>query len=175
MRSAVNWALLGLVIERPGYGYELAQRFERSYGAVLSLSSPSHVYAALDALTKRSYVEEFARGHEARQPRPRYRATAAGLHHYEEWLVQQAHEERRRQRLLVLQLTAVRRLPDATRILDRYEDALRAQRPEGLPAEEDAVGPSCIARLLSEEQRLMSEANLAWVQRARVELQNQGS
>jgi DNA-binding PadR family transcriptional regulator len=29
MRSLVNWALLGLVIERPSYAYELARRFER--------------------------------------------------------------------------------------------------------------------------------------------------
>ena len=28
MQSAVQWALLGLVIERPSYGYELVKRFE---------------------------------------------------------------------------------------------------------------------------------------------------
>ena len=35
MQSPVNWALLGLVIERPSYAYELAKRFERTYGSVL--------------------------------------------------------------------------------------------------------------------------------------------
>ena len=35
MRSPVNWALLGLIIERPSYAYNLAQRFERRYGDTL--------------------------------------------------------------------------------------------------------------------------------------------
>src|ERR1700731_241869 len=58
MQSLVNWALLGLVIERPSYAYELAQRFERTYEGVLSLSSISHVYTALGTLRDRSLVEE---------------------------------------------------------------------------------------------------------------------
>ena len=35
MHSPVNWALLGLIIERPSYAYALAQRFERTYGSPL--------------------------------------------------------------------------------------------------------------------------------------------
>ncbi len=58
MHSAVNWALLGLVIERPSYAYELARRFERAYEGALSISSVSHVYTALAALRARSLVEE---------------------------------------------------------------------------------------------------------------------
>src|ERR1700731_3478506 len=53
MQSHVNWALLGLVIERPSYAYELAQRFERTYDGSLALSSVSHVYTALRALQDR--------------------------------------------------------------------------------------------------------------------------
>jgi hypothetical protein len=30
MRSPINWGLLGLLIQRPSYGYELVQRFERT-------------------------------------------------------------------------------------------------------------------------------------------------
>ncbi len=98
MKSPINWALLALVIERPSYAYELAQRFERTYDGVLSLSSISHVYTALDALSSRSLVEEVPGSREARQPRPLYRATAEGLEHYEAWLIRQVHGERRRQR-----------------------------------------------------------------------------
>ena len=58
MRSPLNWALLGLVIQRPSYGYELVQRFERTYEDALELSSPSQVYTALDALRRRSLIEE---------------------------------------------------------------------------------------------------------------------
>jgi DNA-binding PadR family transcriptional regulator len=170
MRSAINWELLALVIERPSYAYELAQRFQRTYEGVLSLSSISHVYSALDALNALGLVEEFAGSRDARQPRPRYKATAEGLQEYEAWLIGQVHETRRRQRLLVLQLAALKRHTDAARILDRYEEAWR----EGPSVERDPVGDDadsdCIGRLLSEEHRLMTEANLSWVGCARGEL-----
>jgi DNA-binding PadR family transcriptional regulator len=57
MRSEVNWALLGLVIERSSYAYELARRFERTYDGVLALSAVSHVYTALETLRSRGLVE----------------------------------------------------------------------------------------------------------------------
>lgn len=40
MRSPLNWALLGLVIQRPSYGYELVQRFERIYEDALEPPAP---------------------------------------------------------------------------------------------------------------------------------------
>jgi DNA-binding PadR family transcriptional regulator len=43
MQSPVNWALLGLVIERPSHAYELAHRFDRTYDGALSLSEPPWV------------------------------------------------------------------------------------------------------------------------------------
>jgi DNA-binding PadR family transcriptional regulator len=171
MRSPINWALLALVIERSSYAYELAQRFERTYDGVLSLSSTSHVYTALDALSNRSLVEEVPHTREARQPKPRYRATTEGLEHYEAWLIQQVHEDRRRQRLLVLHLAALKRRPDAARILDLYEQAWRAEPPHDPdPGREDADS-DCLARLLRAQSRLMTEANLAWLGSARRELE----
>ncbi len=104
MHSQVNWALLGLVIERPSYAYELAKRFERTYGEVLSLSSVSHVYTALATLKDRALIEELPGTRTGRQPKPRYQATETGLLDYAQWLIGQAGEDRRRQRLFVLQL-----------------------------------------------------------------------
>jgi DNA-binding PadR family transcriptional regulator len=167
MKSLINWALLALVIERPSYAYELAQRFARTYREVLSLSSTSHVYTALDALSSRSLVEEVAGTREARQPKPRYRATAEGLKQYEAWLIQQVHEERRRQRLLVLQLAALKRRPDAARILDRYDQAWRAEPSEAPDADGEDGDADCLAGLLREESRLTTEAKLSWVRHAR--------
>jgi DNA-binding PadR family transcriptional regulator len=160
MRSPINWALLALVIERPSYAYELAQRFQRLYEGVLSLSSTSHAYSALDALSSRGLVEELAGSRQARQPRPRYKATAEGLQEYEAWLIDQVHETRRRQRLLVLQLAALKRRPDAERILDRYEQAWRDEAVPERAALGDDAGSDCIARLTT-------EANLSWVGHAR--------
>lgn len=172
MKSPINWALLALVIERPSYAYELAQRFERTYDGVLSLSSTSHVYTALDALGSRSLVEEVPGSREARQPRPRYSATTEGLQQYERWLIQQVAEERRRQHLLVLQLAALKRRPDAARILDLYEQAWRAQPGPDPSADSESADADCLARLLAEEARLIREANLSWVSYARAALES---
>jgi DNA-binding PadR family transcriptional regulator len=176
MQSPVNWALLGLVIERPSYAYELARRFERAYGGALSLSSPSHVYTALDALRRRSLIEEVPGTRAGRQPKPRYRATATGVEGYREWLVGQVSEDRRRQRLFVLQLATLRSNPEAAlETIARYEQACLREAheipaPPGDSAEFDGSS-DFTTRLLSEENRLAVAAKLSWVQYAREELQ----
>ena len=179
MRSPVNWALLGLVIQRPSYGYELARRFERTYGDALELSSPSQIYNALDTLAKRSMVEECAANVPAhgvvRQPKPHYRATATGVSDYEEWLIAQLHDERRRSRMFMHQL-AVLTPAAALAVIERCEQAcLRHAR--GTPIVASAVedpaldgAGGLVARLLAEEDRLAAGMRLAWIEYARREL-----
>src|SRR5580692_5073489 len=94
MRSPVNWAVLGLMIERPSYGYEILQRFERNYGELLKLSSPSQIYTALDSLMDRGMIEATSET-ASRQPKLHYRATDEGVRLYQEHLVSQAEEERK--------------------------------------------------------------------------------
>jgi DNA-binding PadR family transcriptional regulator len=175
MQSPVNWALLGLVIERPSYAYELAQRFERTYGEVLALSSVSHVYTALTALKGRALISEIPGTRTGAQPKPHYEATNAGMELYGEWLVGQVGEDRRRQQLFVLQLATFSRDPHtALEILARYEQAClqevqaTALTPHPGTAAESA--PQLAARLDNEERRLALGAKLAWVQYARREL-----
>ena len=175
MRSPVNWALLGLVIERPSYAYELAQRFERTYGEVLALSSVSHVYTALAALRGRKLIEEIPGTRTGAQPKPRYHATESGMELYGDWLVGQVGEDRRRQQLFVLQLATFSRDPHtALDILDRYEHAClqEAQATPLTPRTETVAegAPQLAARLENEERRLALGAKLAWVQYARREL-----
>jgi DNA-binding PadR family transcriptional regulator len=175
MQSPVNWALLGLVIERPSYAYELARRFERTYGEVLSLSSVSHVYTALNALRSRGLIEELPGTRVGAQPKPRYRPTAAGLEQYGHWLVSQVDEDRRRQQLFVLQLATFTRHPEvALEILDRYEQAcLAAARATTVSPHPEACAdgaPQLASRLANEERRLSLGAKLQWVQYARREL-----
>ncbi len=172
MRSLVNWALLGLVIDRPSYAYELAQRFDRQYADALSLSSVSHVYTALSTLENRSLIEELEGTRTGRQPKPHYRATARGIAEYRDWLVAQITEERQRQRLLVLQLGTLTRNPQAAlEILARYEQScleLAGKLPLGAPVEPDSAA-ELTGRLIAEEGRLAIGAKLAWVQYARQE------
>jgi DNA-binding PadR family transcriptional regulator len=173
MTSQVNWALLGLLLERPGYGYELKQRFERAYGLMLSLSSESHIYTALTELQRRGLIEEapaVARAGTDRQPKLHYRATTEGRLGYRERMFAQAWEDRRQSRLFVRQLAAFEREPDvALEILDGYERAClqEARRmPQAAPV---AASGELADRLLCEESRLAMQGRLPWVEFARGE------
>jgi DNA-binding PadR family transcriptional regulator len=169
MHSLVNWALLGLVIERPSYAYELARRFERTYEGVLALSSVSHAYTAIGTLRARGLIEEVPGTRSGRQPKPHYRATASGIAAYRDWLATQIGEDRRRQRLFVLQLAALARHPQAAlEVLARYQETCLAQA--GATALGDG-GQEPTARLVAEENRLALGAKLAWVEYARRELE----
>jgi DNA-binding PadR family transcriptional regulator len=86
---SAKYAILGLVIERPGYGYQLAQRLEERFGS--SAFAPSGVYSALDQLSRDALVRaagEF-RPDPARRAAPRmiYEATEEGVDHFEAWML----------------------------------------------------------------------------------------
>jgi DNA-binding PadR family transcriptional regulator len=172
MHSTVNWALLGLVIERPSYAYELARRFERTYEGALSLSSVSHVYTALATLRERGLVEEVPGTQETLRSRRRYQATAQGFCEHTEWLVGQVAEERRRQRLLVAQLGALARTPRrALEVLDAYERACMVEAAAAPPAGDETPGTTgLVARLIGEEVRLAVAAQMRWAQYARAQV-----
>lgn len=173
MTSQVNWALLGLLLERAGYGYELMQRFERAYGDVLSLGSESHIYTALTELKRRGLIEEapgVARSGTDRQPKLRYRATAEGAHSYRERMFAQAWEDRRQSRLFVRQLAAFEREPDiALEILEGYERACLQEARHMPPGRPAGASGGLADRLLCEETRLAMEGRLPWIEYARNE------
>src|ERR1700737_506543 len=86
---SAKYVVLGLVIERPGYGYQLAQRLQERFGA--SGFAPSGVYSALDRLARDDFVRsagEKGPGHARRAaPRTIYEATAQGVEHFEAWML----------------------------------------------------------------------------------------
>ena len=175
MHSAVNWALLGLIIERPSYAYELARRFERTYEGALSLSSVSHVYTALATLRERKLIEEAPGARGASRSRRRYEATDRGLSEHAAWLVGQVAEERRRQRVLVAQLGALAKSPQrALAVLDEYEQACLVEAAAA-PASGSEEGPGTtrlVARLTGEEARQAIAGKLRWAQYARAQLRS---
>jgi DNA-binding PadR family transcriptional regulator len=177
MRSPVNWAVLGLMIERPSYGYEILQRFERNYGELLKLSSPSQIYTALDSLMDRGMIEatsEPSPSIGSRQPKLHYRATEDGVRRYQEHLVDQAEEDRRRSSLFARELAAL--APDAAlSVLDDYEQTCLAQATRAQPGRrsEPAAADAAMTladRLAAEDERLAMEAKLPWIEYARREL-----
>ena len=176
MHSQVNWSLLGLVIKRPSYAYELAQRFERTYEGVLSLSSVSHIYTALASLKDRSLIERVPGTGSEAQRKPIYKATAHGIEEYRGWLLGQLGEDRRRQQLFLLQLAALFPHPDLTLgILRDYEQECEEQKTKthirGKTNETVEANGGLVARLLDEEQGLVLDAKLTWVQYAQRELE----
>jgi DNA-binding PadR family transcriptional regulator len=171
MRSSIAWALLGLVIERPSYGYELVQRFKRTYGETLPLSSAKKIYTALDTLRVHSLIEEL-RGADAdstpsRRPKPHYRATAEGVRAYEEWLLIELEEERQRQRMFVRQL-ALLEPKVALELIDRYEEECLDEADDSSAAQTERENVA--HRLAEQDEQLTLEARLSWIRYAREEL-----
>ncbi len=172
-RSPVYWTLLGLIIERPDYGYGLVKRFGREYGDAMPLSSNSHIYEGLSVLQEAGLIVEYgSKG--GRQPTPRYRATSEGARAYCDWLITQARVERLRSRVFARQLAALASEPElGLEVIDSYERACLHE------AEAGAIAPARVGELSSgrteslavaltaEQARLAGGAELPWAQYAR--------
>jgi DNA-binding PadR family transcriptional regulator len=178
MRSPVNWTVLGLVIERPSYGWELWKRFERLYGDVLAVGSESNIYAALNKLKQHGLIEEMAGSRSiatdaTRQPKPHYRATPVGLEAYEAWVIAQAREHSRRSLQFARQLGAFAQQPEtALAILGRYEQACLDDRQARIPTPSEfpeRTTPGLADRLASSYGRNIKTATLGWIEYARRE------
>lgn len=178
MRSPVNWTVLGLVIERPSYGFELWTRYERLYGDVLPIGGESNVYQALNALREKGLIEPVEEpGRELsdvrRQPKPKDRATPAGLRGYEEWVLAQAREHTRRTLQFARQLGAFAEQPQtALGILERYEQACLDDKAAQIPKASEfptLVVPGLPDRLASAYGRNVMAATLGWIEYARRE------
>lgn len=180
MRSPVNFAVLGLVIERPSYGYELSQRLQSRFGELLEVRSRSHVYAALDRLQGEGLVEGMraevpAVERPARQPKVHYRATAAGALAYRQWLAERLRDDEERIELLgKLIAVGARDLGALGDVIDRY-DAECVVATQRMPlADRSGVGRESpaefVGRLVAEERRFVLEAQLRWIDYAREEL-----
>jgi len=94
-------AVLGLVIERPGYGYQLARRLEERCGAWGW--EPSGVYSALDSLSREEHVrsdrEKGSRMTGRAAPRAIYEATSRGVDFFREWMMESSAPSPVRQEL----------------------------------------------------------------------------
>ncbi|MBA3809577.1 MAG: PadR family transcriptional regulator [Solirubrobacterales bacterium] len=94
-------AVLGLVIERPGYGYDLARRLEDRCGAWGW--ERSGVYSALDQLTRDGHVRSEkvkSRASSTRSaPRAIYESTANGVDYFRVWITKSTSPSPVRQEL----------------------------------------------------------------------------
>jgi DNA-binding PadR family transcriptional regulator len=197
--SALQWALLGLVIERPGYAYELARRFNRAYEGLIKLSTPSQAYPCLDALRDHGLIEIYEREdrREDREQRRRklyYRATDRGIAAYESHLLAQMLDVDRRERLYFRKLAVLAREPRRINaLLDRFEAASlsehqiactrqansrdQEQARAGPEERELVLGMNVSARLAkklrAEARRLALVAKIEWVKIARAAIESE--
>lgn len=189
MRSHVNWAVLGMLLERPSYGYELHRRMTRRIPADVLDPSQSHVYAALDVLERTGLIEPLEAdevqeavgasrgGARRRQPKVHYRATAQGGAAFRSWLAEQmrsdpAHGELVRRLALA---AGMRRVGLMHELVDAYEDAcvreahaLPMASADGRPAQSADV---LVERLTVNARRATLDAHMAWLTYARKEIE----
>lgn len=180
LRSQVACAVLGLVIEKPSHGYEIGQRFERRFGAFLSVGRSS-IYAALGSLMDAALIEKMStrsttgvsRGAKAGAS---YRATAQGARAYRGWLAERLRNDPQRVEMLGrMTLAGVHSVEAALDFISRYErecirEAQELQPPSAIVASDRGGVSGVVERLLIEERRQMINAQLTWINYARAEL-----
>jgi DNA-binding PadR family transcriptional regulator len=174
---SAKYAILGLVIERPGYGYQLAQRLEERFGS--SAFAPSGVYSALDQLSRDALVRaagEMGPGHARRAaPRTIYEATDEGVDHFEAWMLGSSPTPPLRDELhMKIALCRPRNLPRLVDLvygqelscMGRLRD-LKATSEIGV-VEGDAYEWSRLMRTLARDAEVaLWRARIEWLQSAR--------
>src|ERR1044072_3302495 len=96
LKPSARLAVLGLVLDRPSYGYELVARFDRAFGEQPWewRVTPQAIYGALNDLERDGLIEPIAlRGkHWAASPQRRqrqdYRVTGDGARAMRAWLAE---------------------------------------------------------------------------------------
>jgi DNA-binding PadR family transcriptional regulator len=173
--SAKN-AVLGLVIERPGYGYDLARRLQERFGS--SGFAPTGVYSALDQLRSEALVCSVgSRGGDSNErgaPRTIYEATPKGIDHFEEWMLRSSSPAPVRDELYMkIALSRPHNLPRLMELaqaqeancLTRLDDL---KRPLPARTRDGSRSWSEVAVLLVRDAEVRQlQARIEWLQRAR--------
>jgi DNA-binding PadR family transcriptional regulator len=163
---SMKHAVLALVVERRGYGYDLAQRLDERVGPGWKLN-PSAVYPALDQLERAGLVSGTVRERGTRRStRVVYTATEAGAAALDGWLdatsaplepvrselyLRLAFAQPAHRTALLARLAAEARACE--QLLARY-----ATRAQHAPAASALIDAAVAARL---------RAELAWIEEAR--------
>jgi DNA-binding PadR family transcriptional regulator len=172
---SAKYAVLGLVIERPGYGYQLAQRLEERFGA--SGFAPSGVYSALDQLSRdelvRSAGEMGAGPRKRAAPRTVYEATEEGVEHFEAWMLEASPTPPLRDELhMKIALCRPGDLPRLIEVVHGQElGCMGRLRDLKQRADEDPTDPlewSSLMRTLARDAEVaVWNARIEWLQSAR--------
>ena len=172
MKAGTKYAVLGLLLERPSYGYEVLVRFRRAFDAGQWAISPQGLYASLDRLERDGLIEPIdpqSPEVRRRQPKTPYRVTADGARALRHFLESPMGPDPSRAEFLVrLQCAASKDAEALLRMLDGYENACLDELGRIAPAQ---PGP-LVERLALEDRRLGLQARLTWIDFARQQLRS---
>jgi DNA-binding PadR family transcriptional regulator len=156
--------VLGLLIERPGYGYDLQQRLNTRF-SFLGLSEKV-TYRVLDSLKKESWIEQVGikqvGGTERGAPRLIYGATVSGQEEFSRWIAEPCEIGTPREEVHVkLVLSQPPNWPRVIELTEKLEQqclvAMREMQEGGGPTLDQLADPAipwtplrrCLSRTLS--------------------------
>jgi DNA-binding PadR family transcriptional regulator len=177
LRSPASWLVLALVIEQASHGYEISQRYQRRFGAYLSMSVP-RLYAALDRLRDSGLIEPVVltpakATRKQHLMRRTYRATEAGMQAYRDWVAERMKDDSERPQVLARIASAGLSGTDAVLdVIDRYQREcmaeLRALDPGSEPLESGRSSLEELTESLVVDQRRRElRARVDWATHAR--------
>jgi DNA-binding PadR family transcriptional regulator len=178
----IKYALLGLLREKPDYGYHLRKRFEERLGTVWRLN-PGQVYQTLQALVKAGLANEIVDDRAVADPsemrsRRLFELTAKGERLLERWLQRSPARARPARdetllRLLVIPVDghdeAARQIDKLLRVQRRFAASLVAEKHR-LPGSMER--PQLVREVGLEAALLHTEAHIKWLELARRRLQD---
>jgi DNA-binding PadR family transcriptional regulator len=174
-KSPIRAAVLAVLIEQPGHGWDVARRASRRMGSSWRVD-PKHIYPYLERLEReglvRSQKEQFERPPYVRDV---YYPTAKGEEARQEWLAAPLTTGVMRTDLEVrLGFSTEQDIPDLLRALAERREEILEEIEEN--AASDTVRVSYLATIInlqrsSVDKRLKAE--MEWIEEARKELEAQ--
>ncbi len=170
---SVKLAVLGLLTERRGYGYDIANRLQERLGPSFRAVSGA-VYVSLDQLVREQLAAEAKRVESRRRIKVYYEATDEGRDRFSAWMAEApAREPLRGELYLKLAVARGEHLPLLTVELERLErecmaDLQRQAATMSLgPGAQTEVGWDVAARWLTDAAALERlNGDLRWIRMA---------
>jgi DNA-binding PadR family transcriptional regulator len=171
--------VLGLVIERPGYGYDLQKRLDQRF-AFLGYSERV-VYRALDSLFNDGLIYEVGEARAGRTsrgaPKKRYAATPDGHEEFGRWVAEPCEVAIVREEVHVkVVLSQEENFPRVIELTERLEQAclaaLREMQDAEPPSLEELADPAlpwetATAVLIDDAEATRLQGIIDWLQRVR--------
>lgn len=180
---SVKHAVLGLLVQRRGYGYDLVQRFEEQVGAAWQLNAGA-IYVALDKLEQDGLVRPLP-GEDGQPPTRRrtvrgaprvvYEPTESGLARFEEWMAADSAMAPLREELhLKLVLSRRSDLPRLIELADAQERICLARLEEHVSSRSydellraSPSWPAMASAMVRDAEIAHLQATVEWLRRIR--------